>query len=82
MYHCPKLLIMHSEDMMDVPTQGLAAMSIYILKQNHSKVKSCNKKRKVMKGEELLPQLIVHTVEGTFAKTFEQKLASGERFQN
>jgi hypothetical protein len=39
---------MHSEDMKDVPMQGLAAMGITILEQDDSKVKSCSEKRKVM----------------------------------
>jgi hypothetical protein len=45
---------MRAEDMMNVPTQGLAAMSINKLEQNKSKVKSCNEKGKVMEEEKFL----------------------------
>jgi ABC-type lipopolysaccharide export system ATPase subunit len=69
---------MHSEDITNIPTQRLATMGINILEQDDNKVKSCSEKGKVMEGEELLSQLTIHTVEETSAKTFMQKLASGE----
>jgi len=71
---------MHSEDMKNVPTQGLATMGINIVEQDDSKVKSYSEKWKVVEREELLPQLIVHIEEEMFVKTFMQELASGERF--
>jgi len=60
----------------------LVDMDINTLKHNDNKVKSCNEKGNVVKGEKLLLQLTVHVVEETFAKTFARKLANGERFQN
>jgi hypothetical protein len=50
----------HSGDALDVPTQGLTATGINTLEQDVGEVKDRNK----MAGEEeLLPQLIIHTVE-------------------
>jgi len=71
--------VVHSEDTMDVPTQGLAAIGINILEHDGSKVKSCSKKGKATKEEELLPQLIVHAVEETSTKAFMQKLVDDKK---
>ena len=45
-------------------------MGINILKQDDLNVKSYNEKRKAVEGEELLLQLIVHTIEEMITKTF------------
>jgi hypothetical protein len=56
----PKVVyVAHSEDAMDVPTQGLAIMGINTLERDGGEVKSYNE---MAKEEELLPQLIVYTV--------------------
>jgi hypothetical protein len=62
--------VMRSNDMTNVPTKGLTVMDINTLEQNDSKVKSCSEKGKGVEGEDLLQQLIVHTMEETSAKTF------------
>ena len=72
--------VIHSKDMMDVPTRCLTAIGINILEQDDNMVKSCNEKGKDMKGEELLLQLIIHIIKETFVKTFMLKLSSGEGF--
>jgi hypothetical protein len=60
---------MHYEDMMDVPTQGLATMGINTLEQDDNKVKSYGEKGKVVEREELLLQLTIHTVKEMSSKT-------------
>jgi len=49
-----------SEDTMDVPIQGMAAMGINTLEKDGGKVKSHSK---MAEEEELLPQLTIHTVD-------------------
>jgi len=61
--------VIHSKDMIDVPTQDLAIMSINTLEQDDNTVKNCSEKGKVVEGEELLPQLTIHTMKKTSAKT-------------
>jgi hypothetical protein len=48
----------------------LVVIGINTLEQDNNKVKSYNEKEKVVDGEELLPQLIIHIMEEMFAKTF------------
>ena len=60
----------------------MAVIGINTLEQDNNKVKSYNEKEKVVDGEELLPQLIIHIMEEMSAKTFVRNLTSGERFQN
>jgi hypothetical protein len=45
-------------------------MGINTLKQDDLNVKSYNEKGKAVEGEELLLQLIIHTIEEMITKTF------------
>jgi hypothetical protein len=57
----------YSEDTMDVPIQGMAAMGIYTLEKDGGEVKS---RSKMGEEEELLLQLTIHTVDEMPVMTF------------
>jgi hypothetical protein len=58
----------------------LSNMSINTLEAN--KVNGDDMKTITGKGDEVLPQLTVHTLEEVSIKTFVRKLAQGEKFQS
>jgi len=60
--------------------QELANMSINTLEENE--MEGDDMKIVARKGDEALPQLMIHILEEVSAKTFMRKLAQGEKFQN
>jgi hypothetical protein len=72
--------VMHPDKGSESLIQELSTMSINTLEED--KVKGGGIKTVTGREDEALPQLIVHTLEEVSTKTFVQKLAEGEKFQN
>ena len=72
--------VMQPDERAESLGQELSNMSVNTLEEN--KVEGGGMKMVAGKKDEALPQLTIHTLEEVSAKTFVQKLAEGEKFQN